>query len=277
MGGFSALEIFCGADWQDVSTITFVVVPEWIPWLFEYVAYVDALAPQIEEAGGRVVFVGAQDQTGGIVNLAATERMLAEATPRRSGVRVGAADNTFTLKLIDTNLITHMPSAFVVRRSDMRVLATQVARGDDHLPYVEMAQDPSADWSDPGPATIRPTLPSNCPDGAEEMYEPNDTPEEAATIGVGRINGGVCARRGDFYYVDVQGDWRFELEFSHAVGDLDVILFQNGQPLMTRQGQPAGAQSSDDNETFQWRGPVIAFIYGYDGATAPYRLTISQQ
>ncbi len=61
----STLDMHCGADWADVSVIVFVLVAEWSPWLDEYVAYVDALAPRIEDAGGRVVFVGAQDRNGG--------------------------------------------------------------------------------------------------------------------------------------------------------------------------------------------------------------------
>jgi hypothetical protein len=276
IGAFSALDIYCGADWQGVETVVFVVVPEWIPWLFEYVAYVDALAPQIEEAAGRVVFVGAQDQNGVMLNQNGLSRVISDMTPGNHGIRVGEADNTFGTKLIDTALIDHLPSAFVVRRSDMRVLATQRSRGDEHLPYVEIAQDPNADWSNPGPATIRPVLPSNCPDGADEDFEPNDTPEQAGTIGVGRVRGGVCARRGDFYYVDVAGDWSFNLEFTHAVGDLDVILFRDGEPIIDRTGRPTGPNSSDDNETFEWQGPVMVFIFGYDGATAPYRLTISE-
>ena len=276
MGPFGALDMHCGADWQDVETIVFVVFPEWIPWLFEYVAYVDALAPQIENAGGRVVFVGAQDAGGAMLSQQQMNRILSEVAPGGNGIRVTEADNTFSTKLINTGLIDHLPSAFVVRRSDMKVLATQRTRGGEHLPYVEMTQDPDADWSNPGPATIRPTLPSNCPEGADEDSEPNDTPEQAATIGAGRIRGGICNRRGDFYYVDIDGDWSFNLEFTHAVGDLDVILFRDGQPLIDRTGQPVGPNSSTDNESFEWEGPVMVFILGYDGATAPYRLTISE-
>lgn len=276
MGRFGALDIFCDDDWQDVETVIFVVVPEWIPWLFEYVAYVDALSPQIEAAGGRIVFVGAQSAVGAPIGLAETQTILREATPQQSGVRVGELNSQFDFRLMDTPLIDHLPSAFVVRRSDMRVIATQQTRGGDHLPYVEIAQDPQADWSNPGPATIRPTLPSNCPDGADEDLEPNDTPQEASRIGAGRIRGGVCGRRGDFYFIDVQGPWRFELEFSHATGDLDVVLFENGQPMVGRDGAPLGPQSSDDNEVFEWDGPQMVYIYGYDGATAPYRLSITE-
>ncbi|MGC6418380.1 MAG: hypothetical protein ACON3Z_14755 [Bradymonadia bacterium] len=276
IGGFSAMDIFCQPSWDDVETIVFVVVPEWIPWLYEYTAYVDALSPQIEEAGGRVVFVGAHTLQGQPIGLNATQLMLAESTPQGSGVRVGEGNSSFGLRLMDTPLVNHLPSAFVVRRSDMRVIATQTARGAEHLPYVEIAQAPDADWSNPGPATIIPTLPSNCPEGGDEDLEPNDFPEQASRIGAGRIRGGVCERRGDFYYVDIQGPWRFELSFSHAIGDLDVILLRNGQPIADGRGQPAGAQSSTDDEVFDWQGPVMVYIYGYDGATAPYRLTISE-
>ena len=101
-------------------------------------------------------------------------------------------------------------------------------------------------------------------------------PQEAAPIGVGSFQGGICERRGDFFFVDVRGPWRLDLTFSHAVGDLDLIVFQNGQPLVGRTGEPIGANSSNDNEVFEWQNPATVFIYGYDGATVPYRLEISQ-
>jgi hypothetical protein len=278
IGDFGAIDIFCDEDWADVDTVTFVVYPEWIPWLFEYVAYVDALAPQIQDARGRIVYVGAQDLRGGLLNSQQANTAIAELTPQGSGVRVGEADNTYATRLIDTGLIDHMPSSFVVRRSDMTVLATQRTRALDHLPLVEMAQDPDADWSNPGPATIIPVLPSNCEEGDDEIYEPNDFPEQAATIGVGRFQGGVCARQGDFYYVDVQGPWTMELSFSHAVGDLDLMaLRRNGQPIADGSGRPAGASSSTDDEIFEWQGPVMVYVFGYDGATAPYRLVIRER
>ena len=159
----------------------------------------------------------------------------------------------------------------------MTVIATQKGRGVEHLPYVEIAQDPDADWGDPGPATILPVLPSNCPEGAEESGEPNNTPEEATQIGLGDFSGGICERRGDFYFVDVNGPWRLDLEFSHAVGDIDLILFEDGQPLYDRMGMPLGAGSGTDNETFEWRGPVMVYIYGFNNETTPYTLTISER
>lgn len=274
LDSFSALDIFCDPEWAAVETVFFIVVPAWIPWLWEYVAYVDSLSEQIEDAGGRVVFVGAQTENGGPIGLNETQRMLADATPQRSGVRVAEADSIGSLRLIDTGLVRHLPAAFAVRRNDMRVIAAQSLRGINHLPYVEIAQDPQSDWSNPGPPTIRGTLPSNCGDGADETFEPNNFPEDAGTVGFGEVEGGVCEPRGDFYYIDVEGAWRLTLEFSHATGDLDVILFRNGEPIYGSGGEPVGASSSDDNEVLDWADPISVFIYGYEGATAPYTLKI---
>ncbi len=277
LGSFSALDIFCDPEWASVDTVFFVVVPEWIPWLWEYVAYVDSLSEQIENAGGRVVFVGAQTENGGLISLNETQQMLSDATPQRSGVRVAEADSVGGIRLIDTGLVRHLPAAFAVRRNDMRVIASQSIRGINHLPYVEIAQDPQSDWSNPGPPTIRGTLPSNCDDGVDETFEPNNSPEEATTVGLVEVEGGVCEPRGDFYYVDIQGAWRLSLEFSHAIGDLDVILFRDGEPLIGMGGEPVGANSGDDNEVLDWVNPMTVFIYGYDGATAPYTLKIESR
>ena len=273
--GLSALEIFCGESWRDVETVIFVVVPEWAPWLEEYVMYIDALAPLIEDEGGRVIYVGAQTKDGAPMSLSKTQTMLRDATPQERGILVAEQDHLFDFPLMNTTLIRHLPSSFIVRRADMRVIATQITRGMEHLPYVEIAQQPEADWSDPGPATILPVLPSNCDEGDEEGSEPNNTPEEATLIGVGEVNGGICERRGDFYFIDVVGSWSLNLEFSHAVGDIDMILFADGQPMYDERGYPIGAGSGTDNETFQWRGPQMVYIYGFDGATSPYKLTIS--
>ena len=274
LNGFSALDIYCDPAWAEVDTIFFVVVPEWIPWLWEYVAYIDALSQQIENVGGRVVFVGAQTQNGGLIGLSDTHRMLAEATPQRSGIRVAEADSVGALRLIDTGAIHHLPAAFAVRRRDMRIIASQSLRGTNHLPYVEIATDSQRDWSDPAPPMVVATLPSNCEDGTDEAYEPNDAPEEAAPIGLGQFDGGVCEQSGDFYYIDVDGPWRLTLEFDHAVGDLDVVVFRDGQPLVKACGELLGATSSDDNEQLEWEDPITVLVYGYESATAPYTLSV---
>ena len=276
-GPLSTLSIFCDPEWSDVETVTFVVVPEWVQWLIEYVEYIDALVPLIEAESGRVIYVGAQTLEGRPIGLEATDNLLVDVTSQHGGVHVAEADNMFDFKLIDTPLIRHLPAAFMVRRSDMTVIATQINRGVEHLPYVEIAQDPEADWSDPGPATILPTFPSNCPEGSDESGEPNNTPEEATRIELGEVSGGICERRGDFYFIDVEGSWRLDLEFSHAVGDLDLVLFNEGQPLYDRQGMPRGAGSGTDNETFEWSGPQMVYIYGYDNSTSPYQLIISER
>ena len=276
-GQFSTTDIYCGAEWQNVETVVFVVVPEWVRWLVEYVEYIDALAPQIEDDGGRIVYVGAQSLDGSPLDLTDTQRMLRQAAPQGSGLRVGESDNEFPFALMDTALVPHLPAAFVVRRSDMEVIAIQSARDVAHLPYVEIAQDPMADWSNPGEPTILPTLPSNCAEGDDEDGEPNDVPEDATRIGVGEYLGGICNRRGDFYLIDVDGPWTLDLEFSHAVGDLDLTLFADGQPVYGPQGMPRGAGSGTDNETFQWRGQQVVYIYGFDSATSPYRLIISER
>ena len=274
LNGFSALEIFCDPAWDGVDTVFFVVVPEWIPWLWEYVSYVDALNQQIENFGGRVVYVGAQTQNGGLIGLGETHRMLSQATPQGSGIRVAEADSVGSLRLIDTGAIHHLPAAFAVRRRDMRIIAAQSLRGTNHLPYVEIAIDSQRDWSEPEAPVVVATLPSNCDDGADEVYEPNDAPEEAAAIGFGQFQGGVCEQRGDFYYIDVDGPWRLSLEFSHAVGDLDVVLFRDGQPIVKACGELLGATSSNDNEQLDWADPITVLVYGYEGATAPYTLTV---
>jgi hypothetical protein len=116
-----------------------------------------------------------------------------------------------------------------------------------------------------------------CPEGTEEDYEPNDTVEQAAAIEPGTFSGGICDFNPDFYSVSIEGDWQLDLTFSHAIGDLDVYVWDvaNDQPVMDGEN-PVGSDSTDDNESFQYSGPAIVFIYGYRGAQAPYELTLTE-
>ena len=99
----------------------------------------------------------------------------------------------------------------------------------------------------------------------------NNSPEQAATIGFGEFQGGICDQQGDIYFLDVQGDWRIDLLFSHNVGDIDLHLI-NDQGESQQQ-----AWSTTDNEEMEGSGPALIAVVGYTGASAPYTFILSER
>ncbi len=275
---FDLYDFHCDDEiWGAYDTLIVSVSTIWCPNCPNFIAYVDALGPQLEEEGALVLFLDVQDEAGGPVNTAATQRHISRYAPNGTGIRAGDADNTTPNAVLTSPLIEYFPTAFVIRRSDMQVIAD--ARDSEYyLPLVEIAMDPTADWSSPGAPTITPEFPSNCGEESEEIYEPNDTPDNPAEIGPGTFDGGVCNSAPDYYSVDVEGPWEVLMEFSHATGDLDIYVWddETGRPMVGDDGRSIGGESIDDDESFQYEGPATLFIYGYNNGTAPYTLTITE-
>jgi hypothetical protein len=87
----------------------------------------------------------------------------------------------------------------------------------------------------------------------------------------------VCDGYPDFYFIPATGQWQLDLDFSHADGDLDVYVwdpFQN-QPASNGQGGYIGSDGQGDGESFTHSGPSVVMVYGYQGATAAYNLSLT--
>ena len=93
----------------------------------------------------------------------------------------------------------------------------------------------------------------------------------------GTFRGGVCGTDLDYYYVDVQGQWRLDLQFRHGTGDIDTYVWdpETNAP-MVRGGQKVGSDSGNDNESFTHNGPALVVVYGFRMATSPYELTVTR-
>ena len=196
---------------------------------------------------------------------------------RNPGIWLGDADTRPSRGAMrGTPLVEGYPSAFVVRTADMKVITHQ-GLSQYVLPFAQIVNHLDVDWSNPG----APELPSNCGEEDEEDYEPNDEPNQAATIEAGGFDGGICDNRPDFYLIDIRGDWQLDLEFSHGMGDLDVYVFdpdagEQGDVVTDINGNPIGSYGTDDDESFQHRGEEMVIVVGYNGATAPYTLTLTE-
>ena len=115
---------------------------------------------------------------------------------------------------------------------------------------------------------------SNC-GGQDEDSEPNNTPSTAATLTPGTLLGGICDAEPDFYQIETQGNWRFSLAFSNAVGNLDAVLWdpETDSPVRDAGGELVGSFTNEDVESFEHSGPAVVGVFGSQYASAPYTLT----
>ncbi len=271
-------DFYCNdAEWGDYETMLFLITTDWCPNCPAYISWIDALSDQLEEAGMLIFFLDVQDNQGNTTYTPSSNEHVSNYTPNASGIRAGDGDNVQPDGVMNSGLVEYFPTSFVIRRSDMSLIADQ-RDTSYYLPLVEIAQDPNADWSAPPQPGIVPEFPANCEEGDEESFEPNNTSDEAGTIVPGEtVEGGVCDSQADYYNIDIEGAWTLNLEFTTGTGDLDVYVWDNEAqaPLQGDDGSAVGAESTTDDETFSYSGPATVMIYGFRGATAPYTLTVT--
>jgi hypothetical protein len=103
--------------------------------------------------------------------------------------------------------------------------------------------------------------------GCSDPREPNDDRANAATAGAGALDGlAICTADVDWFTVAAGGTVR--IDFQQAVGDLDMAAFDGTGTQMT-----VSQSTTDSEQVFVPAGGAVK-IYGYQGATGPYRLTV---
>ncbi len=269
---FSLRSVYCGESYPEASVIIFVVGAGWCGACTEYSRALNTQAAAIEAAGGILVYVEAQTTSYRPADSTFAYQHLRNIIGTGPGLRVGDADVLPTAEIFyNAPLTTQFPTAFVVRKSDLRIIADQTS-SNSMLPYVNIARNPDGDWSNPS----APPFQNNCNSNDEEASEPNDTTAQAAPLGLQSVSGGICAAAPDFYRISHTGPWRLELEFRHALGDLDVYVWDEAQDQrLTQNGQRVGSESYDDNEAFDWSGPALIQVVGYQNASAPYVIRLT--
>ncbi len=121
----------------------------------------------------------------------------------------------------------------------------------DHLSWCEIAPEPSE---------------PECTDD----FEPNNNPVSAAEITSGTYPGlFICEGDEDFFTFTTTGDFTVSIAFSHAAGDLDMSLFRGDTLVRTSQG------TSDTESITSTAGTYVLRVYGYNGATGEYSLTLT--
>ncbi len=270
-------EVHCGAAWEDTKSFVVIVSTEWCPYCPDRMRWIESLQPAFSQYGMKVLIVEAQDRQGRAnMTSAKSAAHIDTIVPNMAGLRLGDLDSKPTQNIFNTSpqFINAFPTVFVFRTSDMKIVANQ-NDGNNLLDLVKIAEHPEWNWRNPD-APVE-SFVSNCQPGDEESYEPNDVPSEAPEVGVLATSGGICAEGPDYYRVNLPGRYRVTMTFEHAVGDLDVYIWNEQANAPLQQSREAvGGYSTNNNESFEWEGPALLRVEGKGSDSAPYTLYIEE-
>lgn len=274
---FDLYDVYCGAEgFEQYETIIFLVSAGWCPNCPRLIQWLDLLEERLEEEGALIVYLEAELNDGSPAESDDANAHFSQFATNGSGIRIGDNSGEPANVIYESALVSAFPTSFVVRTRDMRVIASG-DRSDYILPFVEIAMDPEADWSNPPPPEIVPEFPSNCDESAEEASEPNDAVAQAVAIEPGSFDAGICNGSPDFYSIAIEGAWtvRVDIESAGTSADIDVVVVgDDGEVLMDGENA-VGSYGTTQVEEFSHSGPATIVVSGYNGATSAYTLTLS--
>ena len=270
---FSLEDFHCNPAFERYNTAMFIIGTGWCPNCPAYFRRVGSSGAQIKAAGGLVVYVEAEDRNYRPATNSYAQSHVDSMVGSSPGLRVGDGETMPARALYNAPLVRAFPTAFVIRKRDMRIIADQ-GSSNSTLQFTSIAQNPDHDWSS---GQLPPPFNDNCGAGDEEMYEPNDQSSQAAAVLAGSFQAGICTDAPDFYRVDIAGAWTIDLHFSHAVGDIDLYVWDptTQDILRNGSGDKVGSDSNTDDERYSGNGPTTIMIRGYRGASAPYTFTLT--
>lgn len=268
---FLVRDFFCSEAYDAYDSMIVVVTAGWCSACPSYVQRVNELAPQLEANGALLVFVEAETATfQGATSSDAVDWIDGAIAPAdfESGLRIGDFES------VDENLIRYrvsaFPSAYFVRRRDMRIVADQGST-QFQLDLVSLSSNPEQSWA----PSMR-EFESNCTAADEEPGEPNDTIDQATPLAPGaEVSGGVCAPAPDYWAVDVEGPWRLDLFQS-----LTVLEDPDAQNVDLRLYDAAGdrvggSNVRGNNDFVEFEGPAFVEAYGVQNASGVYRVLLT--
>ena len=263
-------EVYCSDEYNWVNTITFMVTAGWCTACPSYMRAVADMSDELLEAGGLLIYVEVQDYDGAPADSAFAQEHLSDMLGSTNGYFVGDMETQPLTRFFGrSSAIEAFPDAYVVRRSDMTIMTSlNLNRQAGLLPFIAMAEDPAADWTNIMP----PPFESLCEEGDDEVSEPNDDPVSAGLIEPGVHTGAICNEGPDYYRIDVEGNWRFLIEFSHREADIDIASYVPGNPSPT-----AVSNGTADMEELTGTGPAIIQVVSYTNTSTTYTITLEAQ
>jgi hypothetical protein len=265
-------EVYCSADFEWVKTINFLISAGWCTACPSHLRAVRDMSDDLLEAGGLLVYIEVQDDDGEPADSAFAWNELSELLGPTNGYFVGDKETQPLTRFFGRSpALQAFPDAYVVRRSDMHLLTSlDLNRSVGVLPLVRIAEDPDQDWSTIMPAPFE----STCAEGDEEASEPNDTTDQAAVIEPGSYTGGICTEGPDYYQINLEGSWTFNIMFSHAEADIDIYQYPIGQS----SGDPvAVSNGTEDVESISGTGPAVIGVFSYTRTSTTYDITLLDQ
>jgi len=258
---FDLADFHCNPAYDRYSVMIVVVTAEWCGPCGTFMRNMRGDLANIRDSGGLVVFIETENSNNQPITSVNANRVINRSIGNAPGIRLGDADTVQGARTIyNADIVTSFPTIFVVRRSDMRVIALE-GRNNASINFAQIAREVGA------PEMM------DC----EEPMEPNDSIGQAPVLQPGAaIDGGVCAANNDFYRVEHAGSWSLDLNFRHSDGDLDVYVWDPVNDVRLQVGgREVGSDSASDNERFSHRGPALINVLGYHADRAPYTLTLT--
>jgi hypothetical protein len=251
-------EFYCDPIWADYETISFVMVTAWCPNCPGYLNDASNIATQLDSNGSLLVYLVLENTSYNPASNAAADQYISGYVGSNDGIRAGGGGAEPSG--LFANLWDFVPNGFMIRKSDMRIIAHQ-ENSNYFLPYVDLAQNPAAAFYE-----------NNCSASDDENLEPNNKLAEAPVLSATTsFSAGICDQNPDIYYIDVAGAWTFSAEFTHSVGDLDIhVVDAEGNSL-------SESWSATNDEEVSHSGPAFVAVIGYDGSSAPYSVSLSVQ
>lgn len=272
---FKLEDVYCDVAWKDTKVFFFMISAGWCTPCTLYAQRLRPEYPFIKEAGGDIAILESETEDFLPADNDYAQRHIEHIIGDAYAIRIGDADTQPFADFIHRQpWLTAFPTIVAVRTEDM-VIITDSNHSMYYLPLLQIAEDPHADWSNPGP----PPFSNHCgPDDDEPSESVNDNAGDAAPLEPGSHHGGICDEFPDFYLVDQPGDWKLEVDFDAELADLDVYVWDRGQnqPL-SEGGNIVGSTGSTSHEEFVYHGTQVIAVAGYQGASAPYDIKLTPQ
>lgn len=270
-GVLDMAQMSCPGMWQDTKTMLFVLSAGWCGPCTAYAQYLQGQWKKLNSLGMQLVIMEVQDYEGKPASTKFAYQHLDKITDVIPAIAIGDADTQPERNYVSkANYLRYFPTSFVVRTSDMKIIADQAVL-NTYLPLEDIAKNPDADWSGGG------AFKNKCTLGQEEPGEPNNFAYQAITVIDETVRGGICESSGrDIYFVALDGEWTATLVFDETKANFDINVWDaDTEDLAIIGNQQVGSSNGTGVEEFSFEGAAYVAVRGVLGSSGPYELTIT--
>jgi hypothetical protein len=255
-------EFYCSSEYDRYESLVLLVSAGWCSACPEYIRGLDGMSSTLEANGTLIAYLEVETAAFDPATSPAAKEFIDGLIMDGPGYRIGDADNTMPNTV--RGLVSQFPSAYFVRRRDMSIVADQAA-SIYVIDFGALSANPDGAWE-----PVRPPFMADCTTADEEPGEPNDTRETAMALPADtEIMGGICADGPDWYRVDLEGAWRFDLYLDNFMGDLNLNLYNDAGERI------GGSNQRANHDWVDFEGPAWVEVYGQDRASNVYRVSVS--